>query len=975
MSLCVAVFIATGAGAQSLRIPSFETGNVKIIYTSSSQYYLVPHLASCFENAYRFHSAMYDYRSAEKTSILFHDFGDWGYGGANSIPSNIVIIGIEPFEYLFDLLPSNERMNWVMNHELLHIVACDKPNATDRFFRSLFIGKVATTPDQPLTALYSYLASPRRYSPRWYHEGYAVFMETWMAGGMGRSLGGYDEMVFRAMVRDSNYFYSVLGLESEGTTIDFQVGANSYLYGARFINYLGQEYGPELLRRWYARTDSSERYFSDQFRAVYHKDVDDAWNDWIAFERRWQTSNLETIRQYPVTQFRTVGSTVLGSVSRQFRDTASHSILVAVNFPGQLSSIASVNIATGTLEPLCDMPTPALYGVASLAYDDSSRTMFYTTNNSANWRTLNAFSLGSGRTHVLLDQARIGDIAFNKADKALYGIRHENGYSTLVRVLPPYEKWETIRTFPYGSGLIDLDCSPDGASLTGTATDITGRQILLSLNIQSALAGTWRPDTVYEFADNSASNFIHSSDGKFLYGTSYLTGVSNVFRIDIRTKKMEALSNIETGFFRPLPMGNDSIVVFHYSGKGFSPALIKECVIEDVAAVKYLGQRVVEKFPDVKNWKLSSPALINIDSLALSTAPYDIIGSAKVTGLYPVVEGYKEFPAYGLRTTLNDPLSFASITTSLSYSPTRLLPEKERWHGALEARYWEWTLDLSYNKADFYDLFGPTKSSRAGYSAGLHYSDILVDEKPVRCDYSFGGSYYGGLDRLPDYQNVSTAIDAFGNIGGDIHYSYIRRSLGGVDDEAGYKWALLSRNYVAQSALYPRVFGTADYGVLLPLIHSSVWFRGAAGSSFGDRASSFSNFYFGGFGNNWVDYLDARRFRAYYSFPGAGLNSIGGSNFAKGTVEWDLPPLRFRELGWINFFCNWSQLVLFSSTLVTDLDKTQGRTESYNLGGQLDFRLSLFTILESTLSFGAARAWMGNNTYSDEFMVSLKLLK
>ena len=49
---------------------------------------------------------------------------------------------------------------------------------------------------------------------------------------------GYDEMVFRAMVNDNSYFYDIVGLESEGTTIDFQIGVNSYLYGTRFVCYL-----------------------------------------------------------------------------------------------------------------------------------------------------------------------------------------------------------------------------------------------------------------------------------------------------------------------------------------------------------------------------------------------------------------------------------------------------------------------------------------------------------------------------------------------------------------------------------------------------------------------------------------------------------------------------------------------------------------------------------------------------------------
>ena len=68
-------------------------------------------------------------------------------------------------------------------------------------------------------------------------EGSAVFFETWMAGGLGRAQGGYDEMVFRAKVRDNQRFYSPLGLESEGTSSDFQVGANSYLYGTRFFSF------------------------------------------------------------------------------------------------------------------------------------------------------------------------------------------------------------------------------------------------------------------------------------------------------------------------------------------------------------------------------------------------------------------------------------------------------------------------------------------------------------------------------------------------------------------------------------------------------------------------------------------------------------------------------------------------------------------------------------------------------------------
>ena len=90
-----------------------------------------------------------------------------------------------------------------MNHELVHVATTDIANAQDRAWRRFFGGKVPPQSQHPESLLYSYLTVPRFTVPRWYLEGSAVFMETWMDGGFGRAQGGYDEMVFRAMVRDA----------------------------------------------------------------------------------------------------------------------------------------------------------------------------------------------------------------------------------------------------------------------------------------------------------------------------------------------------------------------------------------------------------------------------------------------------------------------------------------------------------------------------------------------------------------------------------------------------------------------------------------------------------------------------------------------------------------------------------------------------------------------------------------------------
>ena len=133
-----------------------------------------------------------------------------------------------PLNMSYYINPSSERYSQLFKHEYTHIVMTDKYNRRDLNWRRFFGTKVDTDNSQPLSALWSYLSVPRWYSPRWYHEGIACFMETWLGGGVGRALGGYDEMYFRSIIDGGDKLYSVVGLETEGSTKDFQVGANAY---------------------------------------------------------------------------------------------------------------------------------------------------------------------------------------------------------------------------------------------------------------------------------------------------------------------------------------------------------------------------------------------------------------------------------------------------------------------------------------------------------------------------------------------------------------------------------------------------------------------------------------------------------------------------------------------------------------------------------------------------------------------------
>ena len=953
---------------------SVQTKNLNLVFYDQDHYYVVPHTGRCFENSLTFYGKLFGYTPSEPVLILLQDFSDYGYAGATSLPFNFMTVGMESFEYVYETSPTNERMNWVMSHELTHIVASDKAAATDKFFRSLFLGKVMPTSENPLSMLYTYLTNPRRYAPRWYHEGIAVFMETWMSGGIGRVLGGYDEMVFRTMVRDSVYFYDFVGLESEGTAADFEIGQNSYLYGTRFLSHLSSQYGPEKVLKWYNRTDESKADYVSQFQNVYGVQLDEEWSKWIRSERDWQDENLKTIRTVPVTPFRSIFAENLGAVSRSHYDPRTNKLYAAVNYPGSFAHIEEIDVGTGSRRRICDVPTPAMYYVTSLAYDSTTGTLFFTTQNSWMWRDLNAVDVKTGKTRIVLQDTRTGDLVFSAAGRALWGVRHRDGYSSLVRIGEPYAYVYPVATFDYRRDIYDIDVSPDGRYVTASLLEVSGRVKLIRMDVEKLLKGDASYEELYEFENNSPANFVFSPDGKYLFGTSYYTGVSNVYRYDFTEKKMEVLTNSETGFFRPLPLTEDSLLVWRYSKEGFSPVAIAVQSREDVPSIKYLGQETVERFPVVTTWAIGSPLAVNIDSLITYKGEYGAFRDARLASLYPVVEGYKDFVSGGIRTNVGDPLGLNRIDLTASFSPTSAVPPEERVHASLRYRSILWNITATYNRADFYDLFGPTKTSRKGYSLSLQYKNDILNDPPRSMGYSIGVAGYAGLQRLPDYQNVDVSFDRFLTGQAKINYKNTRKTLGGLEPEEGVLWDLQAQGYYVKSTLFPRIFGNVDYGFLLPIHHSSLWLRTSAGFAHGDRGEPFANFYFGGFGNNWVDYADAKRYREYYSFPGAELNAIGGTNYGKLMLEWTLPPLRFRRLGVPSFYCTWAHASLFSSVISTNLDSPPDRNTYANVGGQADFKMVVFSRLDVTLSVGAAMSAERNQRPTNEFMISLKIL-
>jgi hypothetical protein len=953
---------------------ALQTKDLRLLYFDPSETYLTPYVARSFENSMAFQQKTWGWKPWDKTTVLLKDFSDYGNAAARSSPNNAILVDIAPLSQTFETFSSGERFFTLMNHELTHVATMDVWNAQDARWRTFFQGKPMPLQDHPESILYNYLATPRVNVPRWYLEGSAVFMETWMAGGYGRAQGGYDEMVFRAMVRDHARFYTPLGLESAGTAVDFQVGVNDYLYGTRFMSYLALTRSPDKLVQWLRRDEGSAPYYSVQFKKVFGEPLDQVWNEWIAWEHDFQAANLASVAQYPLTPLQRLSPRALGSVSRSFIDPHTGELIGAFRYPGVIAHVGVLTLGDGKIRHLVDIKGPMIYQVTSMAYDPDAEKAYYTTDNYA-YRDLMQVDVTTGKTRMLIRDGRIGDMVVNPHDKSIWGFRHLNGLVTLVRIDPPYTGWTQIHTFPYGRIPFDPDISPDGTLLSFSVGEINGDQAVKVYKIDDLGQDDPQPVAQLTLGSSQPESFVFSPDGKSLYGSSYYTGVSNIYRLDLATQKVDAVSNASSGLFRPIPQADGSVIAFEYTGQGFTPVRFTPKPLDDLGSIKFLGTQVADQHPEVKSWAVGSPAKVPLDQMIVSEDKYSPFQSMRVGADYPVVEGYKEHAVFGWHLIVEDPMQFDQLTATVGYSPATDISAGERWHADIDFHTIAWNFEYWHNDAGFYDLFGPTERARKGDAFIVDYHKPLIYDLPRELDVTFKVAQYIGLDTLPGAQNISTLgedtnITSFRTA---LNYTNTTKSLGAVDYERGLLWNLAYDDDISDGGNYPKARGGFGFGFPLGWNHSSLWFYEAGGIAGGTSSNPLGAFYLGAFGNNYVDDGEVKRYRDWDSFPGFDIDGITARSFAKSLVEWNLPPLRFTDIGRPSLFLSSLRPALFGG--VMDVETPTGAAQTYeSLGGQIDLNFTAALRLPMTLSFGAAEGFETNQPPHSELMVSLKIL-
>lgn len=949
-----------------------ESENFKIIYRQNHAH-LVDQIVNYSEASLKILSDLFNYKPLGKIIINTYDAYDYGYGTATSIPQNYIRLEIEPMEPGYESIPYKDRFEWIISHELVHIAVNDNSSNIEKFMRSMFC-KVVPEQFQPLTIFYSLLTNFNRYTPRWHQESIAVFLETWMNGGYGRTLGSFDEMYFRSLVLENQVFPKEIELDSKTSHNSFLLETLFYIYGARFASYLALEYGPKKLTDWFT-TGPAELYrnFESKFYDIYQIGLTAAWNDFVQFEKQFQLTNIKKLTSSKLTEISNLGGENFGWVTQPYLDKKTNSVIFGFHRPHQLAAIQELNFQTGHSTEIATLPTPSMLQVSSTAFDENTSTFFFTTNNNQLYRDLWMLNIRSGEQGLLFKDCRMGHITVSSQTKELWGIEHSSSIVSLVRSIYPYSNLEVLLQFGIGDEIQQLSVSPSGEYLAGVLHQSNGSQEIILFKTNEINPSN---NIRYEILDSTGSpeNISWSPDERYIFWNAYTSGVSNIYRMEMENRKVDVLSHTLRGLFRPLYINQDSLFAFEFTTDGFIPVVIQNKPAEYVPAIKYLGQRILDKYPELMNLNLQSNVDPNFSSAMSSETEYHGFSNLSVQTFVPVISGFQSEIVLGFLGRIADPLLKHDLMFDIGFSPFRITTAVPKFHLKFKYEFNKQVeIGIDHNASDFYDLFNSRKRGMIGNKITLGYTNYWLYDNPIKTKQQTQIALYKNVEFIND--NLTRVSEPDFLVAQSIFdLKNQRKSIGSSDYEYGNDFTttlMVFGSKTKNTELAYQIW--TEFGDLSTWIvpHNIFYLKISGGYNQPNAALAQARFYFGGFGNRELDNIDVKQYRKVFRFPGIPIFSLAADNFLKIMIENNFPPIRFSNLAIRRHYLSHIDFSIYSQGLVVKSE--QGRYWG-DLGGQVNFIFKFWDNLESTLSAGIAKAWFSNGS-SWEWFLSFKLLK
>ncbi|MBW2159981.1 MAG: hypothetical protein JRH14_08445, partial [Deltaproteobacteria bacterium] len=263
----------------------------------------------------------------KRVQIVLTDEVDAGNGSATPLHYNKIRLYVSPPADLSVLGDFDDWLTVLVTHEHSHILHLDNIGGLPAVINKI-LGKVW---------------APNMLQPRWIIEGIATYLESAETAG-GRLRSTQYEMYMRMAVLEDN----ILHFDTLNNRTDYWPhGEIWYLYGSRFINWLVQQYGEELIRemaKWYGHR-AIPFSVNRMGKRLTGKTFDELYALWIADMRRQYGEVEAGVRAQGMTSARRI--TFHGETVRGLRFAGNHRLLYYAQDGHNDPQIRTLNLANG----------------------------------------------------------------------------------------------------------------------------------------------------------------------------------------------------------------------------------------------------------------------------------------------------------------------------------------------------------------------------------------------------------------------------------------------------------------------------------------------------------------------------------------------------------------------------------------------------------------------------------------------------
>lgn len=542
-----------------------------------------------------------------KVNIVIKDTDDYSNGGA-FFTENKIEVWAPSLEF-----PFRGQHNWlrdVIAHEYAHIVTLTAAMKISPQVPVAFLQAFGYEPTRRNDILYGFPNRLVSYPiagfnvPFWLAEGVAQYQRPELR------YDGWDS--HRDMILRSDALAGKMPSLSEISNPVIRPGFGGeqwYNYGFAFTRYLAARYGESSLERLMKNFAAISNYdLNAAIEETYGKPANEIYAEWQRYLKDDYKARVANIKERsgklleddgmnlsPIFSpdgrkiyFVSNGGAAIGGYGIFVKELGKDSAFKTASRP-TVKDVFVHHASLGQCKA-CGYDfarsEPILRGVSSrIVITRDGKRLFYSKYVGANWRPqrlndLFVYDLEKNEETRLTFQKRLETPALSPDEKTFVAVVQRDGTENLVEgdfaVDAAKQNLRQLTFFKNGEKILSPIYSADGSKIF-FALGVRNQRRLTQLDRATGEIAplTEAIDEKNPYLTIDERDLSLAPDGKHLLFASNATGIFNIYRLNLETKRAEQLTNVLTGAFMPSMHSSGKIVYSHFTRDGYKLALLE----------------------------------------------------------------------------------------------------------------------------------------------------------------------------------------------------------------------------------------------------------------------------------------------------------------------------------------------------------------------------------------------------------------